>query len=118
MADRYEDFKNRLPKSYVDFVENNHAWVGELSERLGYAVVWSPAEVQENWDGYQMAEFLTNSDRWFPFGSNGGGEMLTFDLTAEDDTVFFIPFIGMSEKEALAQDYRFEDMVTKIRAHR
>ncbi|MEN6535541.1 MAG: SMI1/KNR4 family protein [Bryobacteraceae bacterium] len=54
------------------------------------------------------------SDRWFPFGSNGGDEMLCFDLDSATDQVLWIPFIGMSDKEALLRYKSFEDIAHSI----
>jgi len=50
------------------------------------------------------------SDRWFPFGSDGGGEMLCFDLNSGNDGIFWMPYIGMSDKEAMLQHYTFKDI--------
>jgi hypothetical protein len=55
------------------------------------------------------------SDRWFPFGSNGGGEMLCFDLESGSDAVFWLPYIGMSDEEAILRYDSFEEIARIIR---
>ena len=113
MPNRYTAFRDTLPPSYVEFIESHDGWEGDLGDELGYFVIWSRDSIQENWDGYEMAQYL--SDRWFPFGSNGGGEMLCFDLESGSDVVFWVPFIGMSDDEAMSQPYSFTDVVKAIR---
>jgi hypothetical protein len=65
------------------------------------------------WDDCEIDQTL--SDRWFPFGSNGGGEMLCFNITSGTDTIYWIPFIGMSEEEALPQGESFAEIAAAIR---
>lgn len=109
----YNKFREHLPSCYVNFIESNEGWVGDLGDELGYVVLWSRGSLEEQWTGYEIPQYL--SDRWFPFGSNGGGEMLCFDLASHSDTVFWIPFIGMSDEEAMEQSFKFADVVQAIR---
>jgi hypothetical protein len=113
MLDRYAQLRDKLPPAYVEFVESQDGWEGHLGDELGYVVVWNRKSIQERWDGYEMALYL--SDRWFPFGSDGGGEMLCFDLASGSDKVFWIPYIGMSEKEAMVRSFGFADVSAAIR---
>src|SRR5436309_2135133 len=96
MSDRYTVFRNKLPASFVEFIEAQGGWEGDLGDELGYVVLWKRESIQEQWDDYEMAQYL--SDRWFPFGSDGGGEMLCFDLESGSDKVFWMPYTGMSDK--------------------
>jgi hypothetical protein len=112
MPDRYTELRSRLPPSYVEFLEAHDGWEGDLGHTIGFVVVWNRQTIQERWDLYEMGEYL--SDRWFPFGSDGGGEMLCFDLASETDRVFWIPYIGMSEAEAMAQHYSFAEIAAAI----
>jgi hypothetical protein len=59
-----------------------------------------------------MSQYL--SDRWFPVGSDGGGEMLCFDLNAGGDEVFSRPYIGMSDEEATLRYGSFKDIARSI----
>lgn len=99
MSDRYAQKKDQLPISYVEFVESHDGWEGDLGARYGYVVIWAKESIQDRWQSYEMAEYLP--DHWFPFGSNGGGEMLCFDLRRKDGASYLIPYIGMSEDEAM-----------------
>src|SRR5688572_26930716 len=94
MADRYCEMRAKLPPSYVEFIESHNEWEGDPGDDFCYMAIWNRKSIQERWDSYEMDQYLT--DRWFPFGSNGGGEMLCFDLDSASDIVFWIPFIGMS----------------------
>jgi len=113
MPDRYTTLRGKLPPSYVTFIESHNGWEGDLGDEIGYFVIWNRDSIQENWDGYEMAQYL--SDRWFPFGSNGGGEILCFDLESGSDRFFWIPLIGMSGEEAMLQDYSFVDVARAVR---
>ncbi len=113
MENRYAKLRDKLPQCYVEFIESHDGWEGDLGDELGYPIIWNQELVQENWDGYEMALYLT--ERWFPFGSDGGGEMLCFDLASGSDKVFWIPYIGMSDEEAMLRDYSFTDIVAAIR---
>ncbi|MGO9469770.1 MAG: SMI1/KNR4 family protein [Isosphaeraceae bacterium] len=74
MPDRYVEKRSVLPLSYVEFIETNNGWEGDLGEEIGYVILWDTETIQERWGDYEMTGYL--SDRWFPFGSNGGDEML------------------------------------------
>lgn len=66
MPDRYAEKRSVLPPSYVEFIETDNGWEGDLGEELGYVVLWAKETIQERWDDYEMGRYL--SDRWFPFG--------------------------------------------------
>jgi hypothetical protein len=112
MADRYTQLRRKLPPSYIDFIESHNGWEGDLDDELGYIVIWNRETVQERWDAYEMAHYL--SDRWFPFGSDGGDEMLCFDLHSGSDRVYRIPYIGMAEEEAMLRYDSFQDVAAAI----
>jgi len=108
MKDLYSERRSQLPQSYVSFIERKGGWEGELGNDLGYVVLWEKESIQESYDAYEMAQYL--SDRWFPFGSDGGGEMLCFDLQAGNDQVWCLPFIGMSDEESMLRYKSFEEI--------
>lgn len=89
-------------------------WEGDLGDEFGWVVIWARSRVDQDWDDYQMAEYL--SDTWFPFGTYNDSEMLCFDLRRSDDAVFLIPYVGMSDGEALPKFESFEPMATAIAA--
>jgi SMI1 / KNR4 family (SUKH-1) len=116
MPDRYFEKKAVLPTSYVEFIETSDGSEGDLGEELGYVALWAKESIQERWDAYEMASCL--SDRWFPFGSNGGGEMLCFDLDSGGDGVCWMSYIGMSDEDAMQRAYSFKDIAQTINEKR
>jgi hypothetical protein len=110
MPDRYAEKKPLLPSAYVGFIETHSGWEGDLGAELesDYVVLWAKETIQEQWDAYEMERYL--SDRWFPFGSNGGDEMLCFDLHLASDAVFWIPFIGMSNEDSMLRYKSFKEI--------
>jgi SMI1 / KNR4 family (SUKH-1) len=113
MADLYNEKKAILPRGYVDFIEVNNGWEGDLGEESGYLMLWKREAIQEFYDNYEMKEFL--SDHWFPFGSNGGGEMLCFDLDSGTDRVLLMPFVGMDDEDVMLAYHSFEDIACILR---
>jgi SMI1 / KNR4 family (SUKH-1) len=117
MCDRYNEKKAVLPTCYVEYMENMetyHGWEGDLGDDLGWVVLWDKATIQDNWIDYEMSQCISN--HWFPFGSNGGGEMLCFDLNSGTDRVFWIPYICMSDEDAMLLDFSFSDLAEAILA--
>jgi hypothetical protein len=112
MADKYTDSRSALPPSYVHFIESYNGWEGDLGDDLWYVVLWDRESIQDHWESYQMAEFL--GEQWFPFGSDGGGEMLCFAMPSDSDRVFYLPFIGMSAERAVPRYESFADVATAI----
>src|SRR5436309_195500 len=113
MRDHYLENQAALPASYVEHIEALNGWEGDLGDELGYVVLWDRETIQERWDAYQMAEFL--GERWFPFGSDGGGEMLCFDLEAGGDAVFWLPYIGMAAEKPILRYNSFAQLSQRIR---
>ncbi len=112
MSDRYSVLRDKLPPSFVKFIDSHDGWEGDLGDELGYVIIWNRESIQEQWNGYEMALYL--SDRWFPFGSDGGGEMLCFDLSSGSDNIFWMPYVGMSDEAAMAQPFTFTDLANAI----
>jgi hypothetical protein len=113
MADFYAERRPQLPPSYVSFIEAHGGWEGDLGDELGYVVLWDRASIQEQYEANDMAQRLSN--RWFPFGSNGGCEMLCFDLPSRTDQVFWINYITMSDDEdAMLRYDSFADVAAAV----
>jgi hypothetical protein len=112
MADLYAERRTQLPPPYVSYIETYGGWEGDLGQEHGYVVLWDRATIQERYDGYEMAQYL--STRWFPFGSNGGGEMLCFDLLSGTDKVYWLPYIGMSDEEAILRYESFAELAAAV----
>lgn len=113
MSDRYIEKKPFLPASYVEHIEAYNGWEGALAINHGYLVLWDKETIQDRWEAYQMAEFL--GDRWFAFGSDGGDEMMCFDLQSDGDAVFWLPFIGMADEEPILLCNSFSELSKLIR---
>ena len=115
MPDRYTDKKSILPPTYLEFIDSINGWEGDLGEEFDfdYVMIWAKETIQERWDAYQMTQYL--DERWFPFGSNGGAEMLCFDLASESDAVFWIPYLGMSGEEAILRYKSFSEVARAVK---
>ena len=91
----------RLPERYIAFLERANGGEGFIGER--YARLWRAEELIEVNRGYNVAEFFPNL---FLIGTDGGGEAYAFDVSANDPTVFVVPFIGMpSDATAIADSF-------------
>ena len=99
MANKYLESRSALPSSYSEFIETHNGWEGDLGDDLGYAVLWDRQAIQDRWESYEMSLYL--GERWFPFGSDGGGEIFCFDLPSRTDRVFTLPFIGMAAEKPI-----------------
>lgn len=112
MPNRYVEMRAALPRSYVDYIEANNGWEGFLKGGDEYVVLWDKEAIQENYDAYEMHENL--GPHWFAFGSDGGGEMLCFDLNSGSDAVYMVPFIGMSDEEPILAHKSFRQLARRI----
>jgi len=112
MSDRYAEKKGALPPTYIDYIETHNSWEGFLSGDEEYVILWDKEAIQQNYTGYEMNEYL--NPRWFAFGSNGGGEMLCFDLDSQSDAVYMLPFIGMSDETPILAHESFRDLAKRI----
>jgi hypothetical protein len=113
MADLYSERRPQLPPSYIAYIESHGGWEGDLGDELGYMVLWDRTTLQERYVAYEMDRYLSN--RWFPIGSNGGGEMLCFDLPSGTDRVFWVPYIGISDEEAMLRYASFAELAMAMR---
>ena len=112
MTDHYAEMRSALPPAYVAYIETYNGWEGFLRGDDGYVVLWDKEAIQENFVGYEMNEYL--DPRWFAFGSNGGGEMLCFDLESRTDAVYMLPFIGMSNETPIRVYDSFPNFTKRI----
>jgi hypothetical protein len=95
-----------LPKEYLSFLQYSNGGEGFLCIEPWYFQLWSTEELIEYNRGYNVEEFLPG---WFAIGSSGGGEMLT--IRKRDGSpcpVYMVPFIPMSEKDAVQIAHDFE----------
>jgi len=87
-----------LPPEYLDFLSQTNGGEGDLAADPGWFAIWPSEEVLENNRGYEILTYLPG---FFGFGSNGGGELLAFDMRhGAPYPVVMIPFIPMEAREA------------------
>jgi hypothetical protein len=99
----------KLPEAYLSFLQMSNGGEGELAIEPGWFWIWSVEEVLEANQAYGIEECIPG---FFGFGSNGGGELLAFDMRhGKPWTIVMIPFIPMEEQEALIIAEDFLDFV-------
>src|SRR5512139_3305998 len=69
--------KVELPEDYIALLHYSNGGEGELGVEPGWFQLWPAEKVMEFNQGYEVE---TNAPGFFGFGSNGGGEMLAFDM--------------------------------------
>ena len=115
MENLIEKYRDKLPESYLDFISKNKRFVGDLGDELGYGAIWDLKELHDSWDGYHFNEFL--SKKWFPVGSNLGGEIIAIDTTSPEKELFYLPFITMGDKDAELYCANFSVLYDAIKKH-
>ena len=66
-----------LPEDYLAFLRFSNGGQGHIDVEPGWFQIWPAEEVLEANRDYEVDEELPG---FFGFGSNGGGEMLAFDM--------------------------------------
>jgi len=103
---------DELPKEYLALLRYSDGGEGKLNLETGWFMLWSSAEVIELNKGYEIDKNLPG---YFGFGSNGGGELLAFDMeSGRPWKIVMIPFIPMSAKEAEVIANNFEEFIKAI----
>jgi len=97
-----------LPKDYLSYIEAGGSDSGFTDGDPGYFQLWSPQEVEELNRDYRAQEFAPG---FIGFGSDGGGEMLAFDMAG---AVYMIPFIGDGIKDAKKIAGNWSEIVSRI----
>lgn len=101
-----------LPLEYLDLLASSNGGEGELGVEPGWFQLWPAEEVMELNRGYCVPEFLPG---FFGFGSNGGGELLAFDLRGGPPyRVTMVPFIPMDADEAVTIAENFAEFVAAL----
>ena len=85
--------KISVPKEYVDYLEKGGRMESLTRDEPGYFILWPLTDIEKMNADYQVAEFMPG---FLGFGSDGGGEMLVFDVAG---IVWKLPFVGYSSKE-------------------
>ena len=91
--------KAELPEDYIALLHYSNGGEGELGVEPGWFQLWPAEKIIEFNRGYEVE---TNIPGFFGFGSNGGGEMLAFDMRGGKPwKVVMIPFIPMQAENAI-----------------
>jgi hypothetical protein len=89
----------RLPAAYFDHLTSSNGGEGDLGVEPGWIAFWPAEEVISLNTEYSIAELLPG---FFGFGSNGGGELLAFDIRGgEPYPVVMVPFVPMDSRKAV-----------------
>ncbi|WP_223585057.1 SMI1/KNR4 family protein [Sphingobacterium sp. GVS05A] len=96
------DFK--LPEGFIEFFKDSNG--ADISSDENYIVLWALTDmIQLNRD-YNVDEYAPD---FFIFGSNGGGTAYTVKKSNSD--IYEIPFIGMSNEEAVFRNKTFSEFI-------
>jgi hypothetical protein len=98
----------RLPEGYLQQLANSNGGEGDLGVNPGWIQFWPAENVISFNAGYEIGKWLPG---FFGFGSNGGGELLAFDLReGEPYPIVMVPFIGMDHTEAIRISTSFDEL--------
>jgi hypothetical protein len=102
----------RLPEEYLALLRFSNGGEGELGVEPGWFQLWPAEEVLASNRDYGVPEFLPG---FFGFGSNGGGELLAFDLRSSPRyEVVMVPFIPMDIAEGVTIADTFSDFLLAL----
>ena len=85
----------KILKEYMEYLKSGKPTEGKLRIDPGYCQLWALEEIDKLNDEYKVHELAPAHKG---FGSSGGGEMLAFNSKGQ---VAIIPFIGMSDEDAV-----------------
>jgi hypothetical protein len=98
-----------LPEEYLTLMLHSNGGEGDLAIEPGWFQIWPAEQVIELNRGYEVEK---NAPGFFAFGSDGGGEMLAFDIReGKPWKVVMIPFIPMTADHAVTIAEDFEAFV-------
>lgn len=96
-----------LPSGFIDFFQESNG--GSVSSEDNYILLWPlSAMVQLNRD-YDVAEYAPD---FFLFGSDGG--ITAYSIKRSTGDIYEMPFIGMSNEEAVFKCASFTDLIEKL----
>jgi len=102
----------RLTGSHLSQLRYSNGGEGDLSVDPGWISLWRAEDVISLNSAHGVPEFLPGL---WGFGSNGGGELLTFDLGGgEPSPIVMVPFIPMELSEAVRIADSFDDFCRHI----
>jgi len=103
-----------LPEAYVSLLRLSNGGGGPLSLEPGWFEFWPVQDVLPLNHGYGVREFAPGL---FGFASNGGGELLAFDMRRGPPwRIVMVPFIGMKEADIIGIAADFSDFLMATRS--
>jgi hypothetical protein len=101
-----------LPATYFAQLAASNGGEGDLGVDPGWVAFWPAEDVAASNAEYSIAESLPG---FFGFGSNGGGELLAFDLRGDEPyPVVMVPFVPMDPRDAVQVARSFDDFQALI----
>jgi SMI1/KNR4 family protein SUKH-1 len=101
-----------LPQSYLALLKFSDGGEGDLSVEPGWIALWPASSVASLNAQYEVS---THAPGLWGFASNGGGELLAFDLRSGPPySIVTIPFISMAVSSAKIIAPSFDALVGSI----
>lgn len=101
-----------LPHDYQTFLASSNGGEGDLSVEPGWFNFWPVEEALQLNRDYEVQKWLPE---FFGFGSNGGGELLAFKITAPNLwVIYMIPFGSLTQEDAVLIAKNFADFMEAI----
>ena len=94
----------KLPDGFIEFYRSSNG--AEIYKDENYCLLWLITELMQLNIDYNVSEYAPN---FFVFGSNGGGS--AFCIEKSSGYIYEIPFIGMSNEEAIFISKDFNEFI-------
>lgn len=101
-----------LPNDYLNFLSHSNGGEGELGVQPGWFQLWEAENVIQFGVDYEVPKYAPG---FFAFGSNGGGEILAFDIRNDAGRpIVALPCIGLEPDEAMLVAANFADFAAQM----
>lgn len=101
-----------LPEDYLNFMRHSNGGEGELGIQPGWFQLWEAENVIQFGIEYEVPKYAPG---FFAFGSNGGGELLAFEITNDGGRpVVILPCIGIETNAAVRVAANFADFAAQM----
>jgi SMI1 / KNR4 family (SUKH-1) len=93
-----------LPEGFLEFFEQANG--ADISSENRYTILWPITEMVQRDKDYDVEEYASDL---FIFGSDGGDSAFAIERTT--GKIFEMPFIGMSNEEAIFRANTFDEFL-------